>query len=299
MNQQIELMPTDPYIWVTTMVTLDVLPDSEGLAGPDPDKALVDDVWDRGVRMPIILDWDGQDVASIKSVVDGRRRLKAARLCHARALKEGREDRAEMYNIIDVKYAPGAPLDYLLTESLALNYHRSSNPVSEAEAIKDLLDAQPGMTAAELAAHLHMKPNVVEARLALLALTPPLWNAFTAGQIAPGVAKQAASLSVAYQRKLETVLEDKGKVQGKDVRHVKERRMQGFVQDALPSIAGSGLEWLETAPAAPDAPDLDKARATVEVMLEVLEDSGESGGDLTQLLHSIDLLAHQLHDILT
>ena len=156
------------------------------LPGPEPDKALVESVREFGVIEPIVLiEWDGQDYLR-----DGVRRVKAARLVGLAQIE------AKIYTL-----SPGFGPRF----TLVLNNQRSHNPITEYEAIKDLL-AQPGMTKERITQITGVPRATIDKRLYLGRLHPDLLRALADGTLKPGVAEACSKLGEQTQARLADVL---------------------------------------------------------------------------------------------
>lgn len=103
----------------------------------------------------------------------------------------------------------------------SLNINRKPNPLQEARHLQNMVGS--GMLAEQIADTLGIPLQTIKKRLRLLRLPDDITEALEAGKIAPGVAQRIANLSEPQVQKLQTILKEKGKLQGKDVRRVQEK----------------------------------------------------------------------------
>lgn len=152
----------------------------------------------RGQLQPVILN----DIGHAEyAVVDGRRRIHAARLLQW--------DDITAF-VIEV--------DSLVESSLAItaNAVRSDNPLSDFEAIIQL--SEEGYTEQQIAEATGLRIGTIRKRLKLLDLPQELYAGVLDGGIAVGIAERIASRPDSVQEALVGVLMQKGRITGADMR---------------------------------------------------------------------------------
>lgn len=176
---------------------------SDVRVGPEPTPQFIDSIRKFGVVVPIVVRRlnDGKQF----EVIDGKRRAKAAIAC-------------EMTTIPARVYDEGFAFSPAMT--VTLNNLRSSNPVSEFEAIERML--QKGASEREIARATGLSIGTVRKRLKLAGLLPELQEAFRRGEISTTVAERVATLPKPAQERLNAIRQDKGKLTGRDVSEAKE-----------------------------------------------------------------------------
>lgn len=194
-------------------IALDDLPADLALLGPPPDAALVASIRQCGVLQPVLLLRAGSGALL---VVDGRRRVKAARAAGLESLP-----------------ARVAPDDDSLTALLSLVTHgtRHDNPAAELDAIEQLL--QTGASEQAIARETGLSRTTIQRRLRLRDLEPRLRDAYRLGRLATSVAEAAAKLPPPAQARLAEQLGERGTLSGVAV--ADERRVrQAEAVTALP-----------------------------------------------------------------
>lgn len=171
------------------------------LHGSEPSADLVGSVENLGILLPIIVERKSGGLW----IVDGRRRLKAAKVV-------GLEE-------IPVRIIPEGAVKHTETITIQANTARRANPVSEYHAIRSLTDK--GFTVPQIARELGIKSGIVDKRLQLATLDPVLFELMETGRIAVGVGEAAAKLSPEQQEKLVKVFSETDKITAKDVSAVK------------------------------------------------------------------------------
>jgi len=159
-------------------------------------------------------------------VIDGRRRVKAARaagLDRVPAMVYGAEE--------------GQWRDVL---TLALNRLRSDNPVSELAAIEALL--KNGATMAQIGEATGLPKGTIEKRLKLGGLIAPIRKALTAGRIAVSVAEVVAVQPEEIQNELAGNLEGGGKITMANVKVFKTAE-RAYAIDQIPMSVFAGEAW--------------------------------------------------------
>jgi ParB/RepB/Spo0J family partition protein len=179
---QASLIPESwPTIWSET-IPIELI---ESLsAGADPNAELVNSIRRLGILTPIIVQKKDTS-AEVYTVVDGRRRLKAAL-------------------ISKLAFVPCRVLDYRIENPEAFtiqsNLTRTSNPVSEFIAIRDLI--AKGYSEKQIVSTLGIKSAIVTKRLSLGRLVSALFELLEAGRIAASVGEAASKLPVSLQADL-------------------------------------------------------------------------------------------------
>lgn len=199
-------------------------------------------------------------------VVDGSRRLNTARdkgLEHVQAEVLPEEtDRAE-----------AAALRFML------NLGRSPNPMHEAEALQEVIDAclADGIPQMEVRGYitrtLGISTSVINQRLGLLMLPAALRQGVKDGKIAAGVAAKIANLPRAQQQQLVEDLETRGKLTGSDVQDVRRVKQEAVLAE-LPENLFTPI---------PDDP-----RVRAKVVLSDLMGGGLSAAELVALVQEIE-----------
>lgn len=223
MSKQIQLIPEKmPKGRVKSLAVAD-LPD--GLPGPKPTKEFLDSIEQFGIVLPIVVIDHGKKI----QVVDGRRRLAAARLLEIKKIP------ARVYEDDGLLSA-----DAVL--SISLNRLRSSNPVAELEAIEALIKAGAGMR--EIRAATGLPQPTIGKRLKLQKLNKRLRSGLSEGQIAVTVADAAAKLPVQEQVNLARIFRKEGKLTAKDVREEKSARAVNELEQIPASVfVPTGRSW--------------------------------------------------------
>lgn len=185
------------------------------LSGPDPSTEFVESVLRFGVLQPIAVVWRMSEAATPGhfEVIDGRRRVKAARTVGL--------ERIPAY-VYDADAIPSS--DVLL---LAMNELRSSNPIAELEAIERLVEK--GASLKEITKATGLPPATIDRRLRLRAVPPSVRAAVKAGTVALSVAEEMTKLPGKAIDRLVAKLDEKGKLQMPDVRAERHIRTGGAV----------------------------------------------------------------------
>ena len=198
-------------------------------------------------------------------VVDGSRRLNTAR-------DQGREHVQAEVLPEETDRAEAAALRFVL------NLGRSPNPMQEAEALQEVVDAclAAGVPRLEVRGYitrtLGISASVINQRLGLLLLPAALRQGVKDGEIAAGVAAKIANLSFVQQEQLAWKLEAEGKLTSnmvKDVRRVKQEATLAELPDTL------------------FAP-LDDPRARARAALEGFLDEGLTAGELKAAVEQLE-----------
>ena len=163
---------------------------------------LLKSIREKGVLTPILVQGNGNGY----KILDGRRRVAAA-------VKAGLEE------VPAILIEEGGPEITLLAHAT-----RSENPVAELEAIREL--QRRGLSEKEIARAGYSSLGRIRRLAKLNRLAPELAEKVEAGEIAPGVAFQIASLPQEDQHRL---LTDDEKVTSKTVRQAKYAHRQAAV----------------------------------------------------------------------
>jgi ParB/RepB/Spo0J family partition protein len=183
------------------------LPDNSTLVGQAPDKALLDSIRLYGILNPLVVQMENREDAKFKfRLVDGRRRLKAARTIGLREVP--------VRSIVSEEE---------VSEVLTVNVHatRSDNVAADVEAIERLLMTEKGdgtlYNERDIAKLTGLGLSTVQKRLRLVNLIDPLRVSMDEGKIAPGTAEAAAKLTPAEQERLIPALDAKGRINRQDI----------------------------------------------------------------------------------
>ena len=159
-----------------------------------------------------------------------------------------------------------------------MNLARGTNPLQEAEAIRELWDAYLGEGVPEedilgsIGKAFGISTAKLSQRLGLLALPPALVQGVAQGKLAAGVAGKIANLPPTLQAQLGRELEAKGKLTAQDVKAVRRVKQQA----ALAVLPESLFASLET--------PLERARVVIKGLL----DEGLIAEDLTALVSELE-----------
>jgi ParB-like chromosome segregation protein Spo0J len=212
------LLPTERPTYVADLVFLADLPENWQLEGEAPSPEFVATVRDFGVLHPITVTRDAAEDAVVPfRVDDGRRRIKAARLCGLVALE------AHIYP---------AGCTHGDVIGLLLNEQSSPNPVSDLVAIERLIAR--GASIEQIRVATRMRKATIEKRLRLAGLTPGLRQALEVGRMKVTTAEAAARLSPEHQARL---LQDRAglTIRGQDIKRalrvVTKRGIAGLSDD--------------------------------------------------------------------
>lgn len=233
-------------------INLTELPTNAKLAGPDPLDSMVDSIRVQGIVYPVIL---VDDPKGGYRVIDGRRRIKAAR-------------KAEHTEVPAFVFETDAVGRAAMT--LVLQMQRRANAVSEYEAITELIAA--GFTDfKDIAKSTGIPLARISQRMKLGSLPKPLMNALKAGKITDTVAQKAAVLTAEQQAKAVAILNEKKALTSTDVADLRRVDVSAATA-ALPSE-------LWAAPAA--TPSSTFKGSDLEVIREVLTYLQESDNFFT------------------
>lgn len=223
----LDFLPEEPLIHSLKQswdCPLDCLPDNLFLTGKDPDKAFVESIRTFGVLSPI---WVQEMGAATYRVLAGRRRIKAAR--------------AVGLECIPALLVPNA-YDYAAL-ALIENRQRDTNPVSDLEAVKTLMER--GHTEKDIGKALGINLSSVRRLLHLATLPATVYAAVKRGEMAIGVAEKFARLTEKQQDAL-----------------LKSERVEDITERVV-----HNARTVELREATASLPDLDLPEPDVEVSL--------------------------------
>ncbi len=225
-QKTMSLLPEETPKLIDVRVEVGNLPKT--LPGPAPSADMIESVKALGVIEPVILSVKQPPQIEGVKVEDGRRRILAARAAGL--------DRIPARLISKAALRRG-----VLT--LVLNEQRTSNPVAEAEAIRDLFKA--GASERDVARDCKLSVGTVRARMRLLNdLAPELLQKLRKGKLSVGVAHKASRLPKKSQEKLVKTFEENGKVTAKDVDKVQQVRKDAVIKGLnLPTPPMDGVAW--------------------------------------------------------
>lgn len=220
-TKQEQLFPSAAPELVTESLPIDLI--DGPLLGDAPGMDLVESVRRVGILVPVLV----QRVAKGREVffiVDGRRRLKAAKQ-------------------VGLSHVPTRvlPPDVENPEVFTLqsNMTRRANPVSEYHAIRDLVSK--GWSEKDIVKQLGMKSGVLKQRLALGNLIPVLLDLLETGKIGATVGEAAAKLPHVLQDKLvEVFASNDDRLTVKDVGDPKRVRREEKTASLSDVIFGDG-----------------------------------------------------------
>lgn len=249
-----DLLGGEAVEWEDARIAMHLLPD---LPCPLPSAEMRENVAAVGVLVPVLL----VDYGDGFGVLDGRRRIKAARIAAV--------------NDVPARIASSVQGGGAAAITLATNELRSSNPAAELESIEELV--RRGLSESEIARVSGMSVQTVRKRVGLLRLLPPLLDAFRAGKILPSAAEAAAKLPHGTQEKIAAAFAESGRVTLAVVEEARRVRADGAI-DALPSglfsdpepVRGPSLDSLLGIGTAKDLPEIgpllgNLAEAAVEL----------------------------------
>lgn len=211
---QLQMFPETPVEWLQGSIALVKLPEDGDLLSPEPDPAFCQDIAGRGVLQPILLRWENSQREGFPFVIDGRRRIKAAR-------KAG-------LTLIPCMWTVGGDELQLLGMGVAANIHRSANALSELVAIQAVQTANPQAPDVEIARLLNMPVATVRKRLKLNALAEGLCLALLNGRMSISTAERAARLPKVAQEYILTQAGD-GRITGKAIQEARAIQVRASV----------------------------------------------------------------------
>ena len=191
----------DPYDYVIIGLDTDDGPDhplyDERIKMPVPE-ALIRNIRAYGVLKPVLFERDGDRPL----VVDGRQRIRAARVVRDRQREAGEDE-------IAVRGIPQrGDGSHLFAVSRAANLHQADGPLTQARNAQRMVDL--GRTTEEIAIAFGVTEQTVKHWLALLELAPAVRTAVERGKISPTAAIKLAKLDRDDQVKKLSELTDGG-----------------------------------------------------------------------------------------
>jgi ParB/RepB/Spo0J family partition protein len=194
MTKQKSLIPEDAPKSERRAIPLALLPVDSDLPGPAPTAQFIENVERFGVLENIVVVErpSKSSKAGGFDVIDGRRRVKAARAAGLDRVP------AIVYGAQDGKWRE------VLT--LATNTLRSDNPVSELVAIESLM--KHGASKAEITDATGLPAGTIEKRLKLAGLIGPIRKELMAGKIAVSTAEALATMASSIQEELYAATEE-------------------------------------------------------------------------------------------
>jgi len=201
----------------------------EDMPGPEPTAEFVDSVRRFGVVFPIVLIEKGP---LLFEIVDGRRRVKAAR-------------KAELRDVQARVYEDDGLLSMDAVLTISLNRLRSDNPAAELEAIEALW--KKGASMQQIRKATGLPQATIEKRLQLQNLKGPFRAALADGKIAVSVAEALAKLPGPAQVRLMRKFKKDGRVTMSDVKVEKSARAVNEMEQLPASVFGSAATpWRDT-----------------------------------------------------
>lgn len=282
---QLDLLPAERLVITDRAQPIDRLPPDADLAGPPPTRELVDSVRRWGVLEPLVFRaaGGGIDWGDPRSLISGRRRLKAVRLLQAEAkadmvrasqkandattrVSEERLDlghdptyraayeRFKEWQTVPVRLVsdpegtPDDPSGPVLT--LLSNAVRRENPVTDLAMLERLLERATKQELGERQALTEigratgLSVPTIKQRLRLRSLTPSLRRLFDTNRLSYTVALEASRLPVPAQDRLLGALKDGEALTVDDVKAARKGDVEAVRQLALGDVFPD-----ETAPA--------------------------------------------------
>lgn len=256
--EQLTLIPEEPLVLERAELPLASLPDDDDLDGQGPDAALVRSIAAHGVLQPVVVRRI-EDLAGVRyDVIDGRRRIKAAR-------------RAELEDIPAVIVCGTDAMSRALT--VGLHATRRDNLGAELAAIRDL--AHLGADEDAIARATGINRSTLRARLRLIRdLHPVLFDAVIGGRIAMTVAQQAAGCTAETQARLAARYQETGKLTGQQVEAERRAEVRAAVQ-ALSFADLPGVMADDDVEPAPVVTNYASREAAARALIEAGAEDGE------------------------
>lgn len=199
------------YKYISTAVQLDELPANEDIIGPEPTREFVQTVAEIGIIYPIVLTrYEGN-----LYLIDGGRRIKAARLC--------------MHEMINANIFEEVNPTDRAAWALILNEQRSDNPVAEFLYYNKLHEQG---NYEEISKGYGMNKAHFEKVMSLNKLVHPqeFIEAYQRGKISESTLFGLAKLGGARQDYLLGVLSSTGKVSASDLTEAKQARQRAVLE---------------------------------------------------------------------
>jgi ParB-like chromosome segregation protein Spo0J len=210
MNEQIKMNKNIKNLSLT------LLPDNNKLEGPEPDEELIKSIKEFGVIYPIII----AEKEGGFEVIDGRRRIKAARALEHKTIKT-------------INYSGLSPEDEAAW-ALILNDQRSDNVITEFKYYSKLAESKDWD---ELRKEYGFNKNHVQKIMSLgkIKELELLTDAYEQGLVAETTLFEIAKLGEERQEYIVDILDNKGKITLSDVREAKQiKQKEAFA--SLPEL---------------------------------------------------------------
>jgi ParB/RepB/Spo0J family partition protein len=206
-------------------IPLSELPPDEVLLSDAPSRELIEDIGIRGQQDPIsvTLDQNGKYL-----VIAGRRRIKALRILLSASPEAVKTVSAIVFTDIDQTSA--------LNMAAVENNLRSENPLTDLQAIANLMDRNPGISLAEISRQTGIPIARVKKRLKLVNLAPEIKQAVIDNKITTNVAESIAKMGPGKQSELVNLYIQKGKLSQEDVINSQRVTVQANVNSLLPTF---------------------------------------------------------------
>jgi len=206
-------------------IPLSDLPPDEVLLSDAPSRELIEDIGIRGQQDPIsvTLDQNGKYL-----VIAGRRRIKALRILLSASPEAVKTVSAIVFTDIDQTSA--------LNMAAVENNLRSENPLTDLQAIANLMDRNPGISLAEISRQTGIPIARVKKRLKLVNLAPEIKQAVIDNKITTNVAENIAKMGPGKQSELVNLYIQKGKLSQEDVINSQRVTVQANVNSLLPTF---------------------------------------------------------------
>jgi len=184
-----------------------------------------------------IPDWEEKGSCRYE-IIDGNRRVEAFR----------EQDGMEKIHALVVPADANASAAQVAAMRLVRNENRSSNPIQEAKACKEILDE--GGTVGAIAEQLDIPKQTVRKRLRLIDLPDVLFEAVEEEEVGHTVASRVANMTDDQQQRAVDLYEEEGKLTGKMVSEIGKARKQDALdemgEDMFGPAVGGGLDDEDT-----------------------------------------------------
>lgn len=214
-----------PELPPETAVAIDCLPSNEALGPVDPDAEFCRSIVEFGVLNPICLRRQKKGY----EVVEGKRRIKAARKCGMRT--------------VPCRVFPQGWADADIIQ-IALHENRKPNLLSELEAFESALESQ---SVEDIKRRAGLRQSKIRVLTQLQNLIPELRKALGEGKLKPSAAAIACKMPKTYQKKLLSPLKHNGKIKVKDIQEVQLARRNSTVAELPAYLFESDEDWKSAA----------------------------------------------------
>lgn len=170
-------------------------------------------------------DWTHPEVHRYE-IIDGNRRIEVYR----------EQEIDEVFALV-VPADADASAAQIAAMRLVRNENRSSNPVQEARACKEILDE--GGTIGAISEQLDIPKQTVKKRLRLVEIPDPLFEAVKDEEIGHTVASRVANMTEDQQKEAVRRYEEEGKLTGKMVTDIKKARKEDALDDMGETMFGT------------------------------------------------------------